>query len=479
MTPSVTATNKGYEITPFKNTTCVKFSKCPNVSLINGNWNLLSYMDITEYNRDLDTLHENVENVENHCIKTNSTECRSSANEIFKRMSEIQTLDEVIKSRMKKPEKRSAFWYSLLGSTVGYLGEKVAEKIFGNSNDQANDIIKNQITILKKANREIVAMENERYLISYVLLSTLEFHHKQIEILKAITQERGKLTVDILTPNELLQQMEKISEKLPKNVRLIGDKPLDMYEFAQTRTWVTPKAFVTLTEVPLIDMKEYECVRTTPIPFFYEGQFIEPILSSKYMWFNGETMYLPSEMETNKCIRHEEKNYCETSEPLLFRKKANICEHDLYMNKSDSNCKYKTSEAKQWNRLAENVWMYSMENERTIRISCDQQVNEVQFNASGIIQLDDGCIIETDDYRIEAKKKITTNMMHKQIIQLHEAGSNIAHIDVPAELETLAERDDVLMLHHVHHYAAIYLTIVVTISIFYYFYIKLELAPEP
>lgn len=222
------------------------------------------------------------------------------AEEISKKMHEIMMLDEVIKTRTDKHEKRGAFWYSLLGSTVGYLGEKIATKIFGENEDKTNQILKQQISVLKVMNREMIAMENsskEHLLISYALLATLEFHNKQIEIIKSITQESTRLTPDLVTPDVLAQQIQNLKEKLPKKTRLIGDEVLDVYKFAETKTWATREAIVTVAEIPLVDDYEYECIKATPIPFMHGGHYIEPVLENDYIWYNNDTAQLVSKAE--------------------------------------------------------------------------------------------------------------------------------------------------------------------------------------
>lgn len=57
---------KAFEITSFKNPTCVKVNQCKNVSFVSGNWNLITYLDMREYDGDFDTLRHNVDHLQKH-----------------------------------------------------------------------------------------------------------------------------------------------------------------------------------------------------------------------------------------------------------------------------------------------------------------------------------------------------------------------------------------------------------------------------
>lgn len=95
-----------------------------------------------EYDKDLYILRHNVEHLERCCKRYNSSECHTVLNAMERKMNEINILDSVIETNMKRQHKRSAFWYSLLGSAVGYMGEKIVEKEFGTSEIHTNEMIK-------------------------------------------------------------------------------------------------------------------------------------------------------------------------------------------------------------------------------------------------------------------------------------------------------------------------------------------------
>lgn len=479
--PNTNATNE-FEITSFSNTTCIRVSKCNNASFINGNWNLITYLDMHEYDNDLYTLKHNVEHLENHCHNNNNSACHTVVETIKRKLSEIFMLNEVIKMKRNSKQKRSAFWYSLLGSAVGFIGEKIAENIFGSSDAHTNEMMKKQISVLKIVNKNMktLEMENiEHYLTSYVTLTIMEFHDKQLSILKALTGESNKLNTYWISPTELTRQMNKIRGQLSNNMRIIGDNALDIYNIAKIRTFATKQTIITVIEVPLVENKEYACAKLQPIAFANKGRYIKAAVEYEYIFYDDEFVYLMNEKNKKKCLDYDNKVYCETKAPFNNRDVIDVCEYDLFVNKSKPNCNYNLASV-EWREVERNEWLFQNVNER-VSIKCENKEMDLHLNGSGLLKLKENCQAYTSRHKLMAKKKMTTNTESVTMAQLHQFQSGQEDIeikiDVKDDLDTLFQEDQKQLFHHFHHYIAIYVIVFILVVSGCYIY-KTLLMPE-
>lgn len=465
-------------------------------ALINGHWKLITYMDLSEYKNEYNTLHKNINVLRKNC---ENGMCTNMMQEIDDWVRETDMYDEIIEMKLQAPQKRSfgTFAYSLLGSIFGYVGSKIIDTITSNDNNEekTNEMLNKQISVLKLAHEEIAQIDNatktlgeKHWDLSYVLLTLIKFHNKQRTMLNAVTN--SKLDIDWLRPDELQYQIDLISQNLPNDMALIGSndnaKLLATYQFAKMKTATTTNTLISVIEIPLIEKTRFDHSRLITLPFEHEGKFMAPMLKNNHVWINADFSKLFSEKEISDCINFEDELICKNNAPLWLNEKMEECEWQIYMNKTTSKCEYQLFDKNEyWIKLQNNEWLFSVVNESIIRIECEKETIKIKINGTGSIKLNESCQIITQTFRLSSNKEITTNDQVHMVGQMHNIvwpGKLNAIAFKEKLLETinlLQTSDDISFMHHMHHYISIYTTMIVVIFIVCYFYSKLEIAPAP
>lgn len=465
-----------FEIIPFNKSACVQFYRCSDISVVNGNWNLITYMDLSGYEKDLKTIEINYNNVKQQCSKKNSTECTQMAEEIEHKIAEIRTIDVLIRKKLSTITKRSAaFWYSLLGSAVAMMGEKILHA-FTDSDKSTEEVMSEQISVLEVVNDEMrvqQARSEEQYATMYTYLTTVEFYNKQRDIFDALTYKTARLNPSWITPYDLQNEIDKIKNILPNNTRLISDEALDIYKLATVETLMTLSAIVSVIKIPLVDNSELHCMKATPMPFLHENKHVIPIIEYEGIWYNNKSVYLSNGNE--ECKQHNNNKFCKVNGPLWIREKTDVCIFNLFINKTDSKCLYAETNQEKWKKISTNQWMYNFEAAEKIEIKCNEMNFDIFLNGAGMLKFNENCQITTNTHKFSTEKELNTNMKEEMHAQLHQvAGSVTVHSNVNKKIETM----NLLTNHHLHHYIGIYAIILMLLLGSIYIYNAL-LATEP
>lgn len=318
----------------------------------------------------------------------------------------------------------------------------------------------------------------------------MDFNEKQKSLVQMLTSENSRINPMWLKPDELLHQLELITENLPKNTKLIGENTHEqmtaIYNLAKSTTFATEHTLVSIIEIPLIESREFEHAKIYTLPVKHDEKMIKPVIFKEHVWWNDGYVNLLSNSELEKCIDYGNKYYCELNSLLFIKSNMKLCEWQLIQNKTATECEHTESKSNEtYIKFQNNHWLFSVRDAVNATIKCEDYEKEATIKGNGILELNDGCEMNTRQNKIKAVKVITTNVrattMQMQIHKVKWPAKTLNLMQFREKLQTkvktLENNDDRLFWHQIHHYVTIYSIIMTLLFIICYFYTKLEVAP--
>ncbi|KAF9808440.1 hypothetical protein SFRURICE_008493 [Spodoptera frugiperda] len=268
---------------------------------------------------------------------------------------------------------------------------------------------------------------------------------------------KGKMDVHLVTPVNLIKQLNIISGKLPKTLTLpvdnIQDEIKDIYK-------LIPRESQTVAV-----SSEYIAVN---------------IVKNTYVTLNDK--------ELNRCVQRSVDNFvCILNLPIYNLLNTNApCEAKLLGHQTTSPCNTKRTECvATWIELHNiNTWLAVTCDTYTIRTICNGDVRSHVISESSIVTLKQGCLLQTEDLIIHSHNNYNSNARLNYNIQIpsldetingivkphftpmlkisHEEGISI----VQDQLRYLRRREQLpapLSTHDIHHYTITYLLLVVVV----------------
>lgn len=305
--------NDKYKLMQFENATAY-FQNHGSGAIIDGKWNLFTYMNLHEFDEDVKRLEQNMYELENHCEKNSTNMCRKTVVEMQSMMERVNGFHQTIKTNLEFRGKRALgavgiFAYSFFGSVIGYIPSKIVDTVNKNGENKAlEEMLHQQTSVLEIVNEEIVYIknvsekENQReeiidWTIAYVATSINRLHETQKLVMNMLSTEKT-LSPVWLRPDELATQIQMISDNLPANTRLIGntmkEKIWNVYQFAKLKTIVTKQALVIVIEIPLVSITKYDYFELMPLPFMHNEEMMTIANVHKHIWVNENELYYPS-----------------------------------------------------------------------------------------------------------------------------------------------------------------------------------------
>lgn len=308
---------------------------------------------------------------------------------------------------------------------------------------------------------------------------------------------KGKMDVHLVTPVNLIKQLNIISGKLPKTLTLpvdnIQDEIKDIYKLIHVKARVTCSYFMYELHIPLASDEDFEVYQIFPLPLKNlqkPDEIAAVAVSSEYIAVNivKNTYVTLNDKELNRCVQRSVDNFvCILNLPIYNLLNTNApCEAKLLGHQTTSPCNTKRTECvATWIELHNiNTWLAVTCDTYTIRTICNGDVRSHVISESSIVTLKQGCLLQTEDLIIHSHNNYNSNARLNYNIQIpsldetingivkphftpmlkisHEEGISI----VQDQLRYLRRREQLpapLSTHDIHHYTITYLLLVVVV----------------
>lgn len=253
------------------------------------------------------------------------------------------------------------------------------------------------------------------------------------------------MDVHLLSPVDLMEQLNAISGRLPKTLTLpvnnVKEDVKNIYKLVYIKARVTSNYFLFEVHIPLTSDENFSLYKATPLPVKTDAGTSIIQIQSQYIAVNFQkNIYIsPYENELKLCTMLKQRNYiCNKNMPVFNLQSKNApCEAKLLSHTISTPCDVKkTSCSDAWIELhTRNTWLAVCCGTCTLRTICDNDVASYTMTSSAIVTLTQGCMLQSSDFTIYSHNEYNSNLKIQLNIPLLNSTVNnivnLTHHNVP------------------------------------------------
>ncbi|CAB3244505.1 unnamed protein product [Arctia plantaginis] len=252
---------------------------------------------------------------------------------------------------------------------------------------------------------------------AYLLLTNLK--NIQEMLFSALTDVyQGHIDVHLLTPVNVIKQLNMISGRLPKTLSLpIDNLELNiknLYKLIYAKARITGEYFLLEVHIPLASHEDYSLYHIIPLP----------LKTTKYMAVNfGKNTYVSiTEERLANCNELSSQHWiCNLNLPVQHIENTNApCERKLLSQQTSSPCNTRNIICEErWIELhTQNTWIALCCDSCTLRTICDKDVTTHVISTSSIVVLKQGCLLQTKTFLIHSRNNYNSKVKLELDIQI-------------------------------------------------------------
>jgi len=280
---------------------------------------------------------------------------------------------------------------------------------------------------LKNMNNLIMDIELEQLVEQQIILFNLMISQVlfEVDLLGEIVTaaQGGVIHASILTPKDILEQLRKIEDHIPKHQKL--PVPLDiigahaLLGIADIVCIYKNKNLIFLIRIPLIDSYEFTLYNLIPLPVSRNDDplhmYINPNMDYLAISKNYENYITYRTEELNKCRQTPNYKLCTGQQVIYNRHERAICEVRLLLEPVEvpktCHIRHITLIENIFHKLKfKNAWIYSVLRENII-LDCEKEKasRKVNLTVTGVISIREDCRIFTSDSVLIPIKQLSTD----------------------------------------------------------------------
>uniref|UniRef100_A0A2A4IWQ1 Envelope fusion protein n=1 Tax=Heliothis virescens TaxID=7102 RepID=A0A2A4IWQ1_HELVI len=528
--------------TQFRENQGLYFDKLANMNLIKDEWKIVVFYEMKPYWQGTEALKAYTTSLEQICSHIHE-QCNSVLLQLRHGITELEYYNQLfLTNQFRERGHRQRVRRGLInaigniaGDLFGVLDERFAQQykrdiglIQANQKHIASlwknqtSLIEAENNLLKRAeiamnqqhkllNQHIVALEKatnvlkedvqrnmvlNNFAIGAIIASNMmnNLRTMQNTLLDTITDiYHGRISLHLLTPTQISDELSTISSQLSKDVAL----PIDnvhsdlskIYDLLTVKTRMLEDYVMFEIRLPLISRDKFEIFKIVPIPKYQDGNMITLVLVSDYISINirKDSYITMTENDIKQCLVLSTTYFCHSRKP------------EYQMKEGDNLCQMGTSGCKTIIEPCSNYWiesnaintyLYFCCNVCNVRTICTEAMTAHQLKGAGLINIGQGCLLRTDQltiypYKVHSSEiKILLDLYAPTIApindvinitlpqwplgnQSHNYQTNLYQETEQLEnrIHTLMQEDQVLAevedvsYHDIHHYVMIYVIV--------------------
>lgn len=456
------------EINPFNNYPGIYYENIGELGLIQTNWNLIVYYNLTNYWNELEELDRCIKQITQLCgylSEDPKYSCTTISTQFQHQLEVLQYYNNLLRNNHEDVRhKRSPFdiigtignkLFGILDAEYATTMEQTIDDIKSNEENlkgliaKQTSVIESTINIIKKdevlVNKQFEMIERviNRLLEDYKaahrqfeqaeflqLFNSLSLHASLIIISYQRTQNallelmldlhHGKVSPLLLTPTQIKRELQLIREYLPASTMIPmqpgGNEYSNLYKQLTARGRIMENKAVFEIKIPLLTNEQFEIYQmiALPIPGDNSQQFIE--LSARYLGVNlhRDKFLTLSEMDFSQCKEFNNGRYlCQERQPLMTRAMIkDKCEISLFHATLDTipiNCQVRTYNLTEWwqQLYHKNMWIYWLPTKSTITAVCGTTTNQLTLQGQGLLQSNSDCTLKHNLLTFSTRKQHT------------------------------------------------------------------------
>lgn len=432
-------------------TTGLMHIKMGAASISREKWNIMYYYNLEEYFKQIELLEDITTNIEKTCdLQTQINRCEILLNELRKYNEKNKRSQNIINKFRTNGQERpnTTTTDSSSQNPINNDNEdpkirmktKLLSKIYG-SIKANNDRIKQLITELNEMKSHFSTNVNSiegnnqfNQLVDTAIFIIMNHNHITDSILQLLTDSSTFKLIEFIPTETFEESLRNISLKLPKGkklpIEIERENIYDLFAITEISTKLIKNELMIVLSIPVINEITYNLYKIIPLPTKREKDTIIIQPSQEYVLVNkAASHYIPlSTTEHINCLRRRNDYLiCSPNNPT-YTTKFEKCEFYLFeITEGDSfeeQCKFNIRSIQEKNYFIElfspNYYYVHVKNQMTLRVLCKgREPEEMIIMNSGILEIDNNCIAETNGISIETKSFVENeNLM---MIDLQES----------------------------------------------------------
>ncbi|KAJ2948490.1 hypothetical protein O0L34_g7738 [Tuta absoluta] len=532
-----------FKLTPIEGNRAIFYDEIGEMQVTHDEWTMLIYINISTFWQGTTQITKYITALDDLCRRMEHQPCEPVNAQLKHELQQLQDYNKLLISPHLSRKKRGYIngVGNLARTLFGVLDEEFANKYEQDiATIQVNenyllDLIKNQTSIVEAENE--IIKNNERFM-NQQLQSIHEYIQKSSNQLAQITHRveimttmnefnaasltasmilsnlkrtqdmllntmmnlyNGHFDYHLLAPEQLILQLHMISAKVAKGLSLpvknnnIEENIRELYQLLYVRARITSSFLLLEVHIPLTRDDEYKIYRPIALPMNIENEkFTSVLLSSSYIavYLKSNEYLTLEDRDLNHCIQtYAERYVCNMIHPVIsLRNKHAPCEVQVFnQQRNKLNCTTTTKTCTEtWTKLhKQNEWLYTCCNHSCqARILCDDRISTAKLTKVGILDLDEGCILQNKDTTVFAYNHVgnklelnldvpkipdPTDLKINELIQINFTDLlpqtiNVEnnHENIDAKLKQLKQNENLpknLSPHDIHQYSILYLLV--------------------
>lgn len=443
----------------------IYFEQLGTVKTYHTNWKLITYINLTTYNDDYNSIMEIIRQIPMFCnamyMKIPSS-CKESIEDISKIIEEINESHInwfIPKQNTVQRNKRGLLNIigSIQKSLFGVLSEDDAQTylqeferqqehdklqdaiitkqttLFQSAVNMMNLTLKSQTLTIKNLINKLAKdlhdhdntrMNNARIMneiFNDLSIQLIQFQNRQKILVEAISiGQNNPNNPNLIPPKLFYNELKKIKSNI---IASDLDLPLTLdqnsiamfYHISTAEARIIDNQLIISFTLPLVNTKEFILYKSTSLPYKIKDNlygYIIPI--HDYVALDKfKDFYIPiTNKELEECYQTDNENLiCKETLPIMYARHTKICEINALRQEISENCEVRISNitSEIWLHLKQpNTYIFTFPKQQTIYISCDNITETRTLSNTGIIHVEPGCIIKTDNLILTAFQTITS-----------------------------------------------------------------------
>lgn len=538
---------KPYEITSLAGDINSNVQRLGNLYIVHSQWTILLFLETQPLMKGLTLIKSHIRRFQMVCNffrnqeifkKSNSSEFDRlpCANNIPKlKIRELQlnkTHDVISKLMLPHTERKKRALFGIVGDAAKFLFGTLTESdqkhyddaftLMQDSNNNLTRKVNEQITVMRSAFRIIQKNEENishivhttltglqkinkelqlqhvinclNEMLELILLDMQELEHDQIQIMSIIqTSILGKVHPLFLSPKTLIDEIELISQILPKDLHIPFNKDILLtYKSSQVSFLTHDSKIIGMIKLPLCSTLNFNLYRIVPIPYTEKNKNYLIRVQFSYVAIDKtrDNYVAFSDLDIGKCTNIDNNVLC--SSKFIYKSARETCETEIILRDSAEFCSHISTQVSNdiWVEIDEFTFIFILKDGKKASILCGKELYQEILKGRGIIKFIDECQLSSKFLTLHTGTRNNSKILMslEQFNKNFKSLSNVSnlHNEIKSDIvlsnnnklrtyfeklkfSEIEERHDVFKNHNIHHYISIYilLTGIVVIVIVY------------
>uniref|UniRef100_T1PDA3 Envelope fusion protein n=1 Tax=Musca domestica TaxID=7370 RepID=T1PDA3_MUSDO len=389
---------------------------------------------------------------------------------------------------------------SIIDSTINIIrkDEDTIQRNFGNIQVEMN-LLANKV---KKEEDVEKATQSIMFLTAQLMLLSSRLKHIEDNLIDVLTDaHHGRISPLLLTPHQLLQELQTIKAHIPPSraLPIREDNVPDFFKLMKSKGRVMKNHIIFEIRLPLVDLQQYDLFKMVPVPMLRSGRFISIALKSTLLAANvhrDEFISLTAE-EMKSCIHTTNDVYiCDNQTKFNKGDRSHLCEVNFILNKSSEACDLESTMHHQtWRQMEQKYkWMFTLVNSTELSFVCGTKMTHLEVQGAGTLEIGPDCILKDNTFAIyghyENKTTVHTSYLRLKPLDSIISSSKLVLLNKTlnstyethaSELVTLHQQLKTIEIGHllqlmkstaIHHHIISYLALCIGIGVAIYVTVK-------